>query len=72
MRRWGGAGEALFSQISGIPAPLGGLRAGLPPFEGRPYSCGGTAPFRGAALFLWRGRPFWGAAPNLSYILIFN
>ena len=47
VRRWGGAGEALLSQIIGIPAPLGDLRSGPPPFGGRPYSYGGAAPFGG-------------------------
>ena len=45
--RWGGAGEALLSQIIGIPPPLGILGSGPPPFGGRPYLHGEAAPFGG-------------------------
>ena len=60
---WGGAGEALLSQIIGIPPPLGIPWSGPLPSGGRPYSLVGPAPFRGAALFTWWGRPFWGRPP---------
>ena len=67
---WGGAGEALLSQIIGIPPPLGIPWSGPLPSGGRPYSLVGPAPFRGAALFTWWGRPFRGR-PLIYHTFLF-